>query len=405
MVAPEPARALAPLAAAVPTARPGFVAAGRGMSVCHGCGAAAPTRRSQCAVCGAPIGTSLEAVPPRDDGCCWVQVRTELTCRQCGQRSPLDALDLDGSVTCGSCHSVQAFDTGAWEEALAHAHAVGDLAGPDLDGRNASLGSRNPFSSIGVTHTEASCEITGMTIAGGVMRTRNVTIAAAPGHPLCAQCGSPLSIDARGSEVQSACPGCGDRAHYRFPAQAASMAPGLVAAIGDELRVDRPEARLDATSAGMVIAVRCPSCGAGLEVLDGKHFVTCTYCKTHCRIPSRTLLALKQGGTKAEPWWLFFRGPSAKRRELAAPPPPPPRPAPAAKQSFSMLESAPVDGRAQGNVIAWALQVAIPMVVLALVGALFFGGTLLAWAQGRMSKEMVPPGSFGASQTTGDTRG
>jgi hypothetical protein len=88
------ARAAAALAASaqaaqpVMHARPGFVAVGRGMSVCHACGALAPSRRGTREVCSQPTGTSLEAVPARSDDLSFAQVRVQITCRQCGGTFP-----------------------------------------------------------------------------------------------------------------------------------------------------------------------------------------------------------------------------------------------------------------------------------------------------------------------------
>lgn len=391
--------AFAPAAVAMPSARPGFVAAGRGMAICHGCGAIAPTRTATCGTCHAAIGTSLEAVPPRADGAYWVQVRSELTCRQCGKRSPLDALDLDGSVSCGHCGAAQAFDVDVWRDALAHAHAVGDLAAPELRGREGALPGGNPFADVGVTRASATLEATGMSIEGGVMKTRNILLAATPGQPLCTACGSPLDVEAHGDVARTRCVGCGERAEHRFPARARQMAPGLVAAIGDDLRVDRPDARLDATSAGMVVAVRCPSCGAGLDVPEGAHAARCTYCGTQCRIPSRTLLALRKSPGAAPPWWLLFHGSSAMRDRLARggtvveveddhEEDEAPRPRRKRAKKHKLLPMVETVRTPAENAVAWALQIAVPLVVLALVGVVAFGPVVLAWAQGRMSKEL-----------------
>ena len=382
---------------AIPSARPGFVAAGRGMAICHGCGAIAPTRSSSCGTSRAAIGTSLEAVAPRPDGAYWVQVRTELTCRQCGRRSPLDALDLDGAVSCGHCGAAQAFDAEVWSEALAHAHAVGDLAAPELRGRDGAVPGGNPFADLGVTRAAATFEATGMSIEGGVMKTRNLALVATPGQPLCESCGCPVELEAHGEVARTRCVGCGERAEHRFPARAKQMAPGLVAAIGEDLRVDRPAARLDATSAGMVVAVRCPSCGAGLEVPEGAHAARCTYCGTQCRIPSRTLLALRKSPGEAAPWWLLFRGPSALRHRLT-------QGGTVVEDDAELTSHAPQHARGKvGKIrtvpmvetertpleeaIAWSLQVAVPLIVLAFVGAAFFGPVMLSWAEGRTSTE------------------
>lgn len=390
-------------AAPVATARPGFVAAGRGMSICHQCGAIAPTRRSSCEVCDTPIGTSLEAIPARDDGAYWVQVRTELVCRQCGQRSPLDPLESDPTVSCGRCGTVQAFDATAWDGALAHAHAVGDLGGPDLHGKNLSVGAKNPFAELGVTRAAAEHLESGMTITGGVMRTRNVAITAAPGHPLCSRCGCPIEIEARGNEVVSRCKSCGEAARYRFPVEVMAMAPGLVTAIGDELRIDRPAAQLDATSAGAVIAVKCPSCGGGLELEGGKHFAICRYCHTHCRIPQRTLLALHRDGGRPDPWWALFRGPSPMRSHLLAEGTAFPstasredddedeeRPRRRKKsKKLAMIEQPETKRSPQGEVVAWALQITLPLLMVAIVGAVLHGNTIVKWVQGIASHEVL----------------
>ena len=99
-------------------ARAGFVAVGRGMSVCHQCGAMAPTQRQQCEVCNAPIGHSLEAIPARNDALSFSQMRTEITCRQCGGTFPLDEPELDEAVTCPRCSTMQALDLSARSEAF-----------------------------------------------------------------------------------------------------------------------------------------------------------------------------------------------------------------------------------------------------------------------------------------------
>jgi Zn finger protein HypA/HybF involved in hydrogenase expression len=368
-IAPEPARA-----------RVGLAPAGHGMPVCLRCGSIAPAELAACATCSGPIGSSAGAVPkvPSDH---WVRCVADVTCRSCGKRSPMEALDVDDTITCGTCHQIQAFDATVWEEALAHAHGVGDLAGSPL--------ARNPYATIGVSKSSSTIELTGMTIERGVMKTRNVSLRAAPGHPLCAQCSSPLTVQARGHEAESRCPGCGDRMLHRFPARALQFAPGLVAAIGDELRIDRPTARLDATSAGMVVAVKCPSCGAALHVEEGKPSVQCTYCKTHCRIPHRTMLALKKSGAEA-PFWLLFRGPSPKRRELEQPATASVRTDPGVPSSPPTLEALEEPPRPQTpafRALAWGFQIAIPLAMLALVGVLLFGNVLLKWARGLRSTE------------------
>lgn len=299
-------------------ARTGFVAVGRGMSVCHQCGAMAPTQRSTCEVCNAPIGSSLEAIPARSDALSFSQMRTEITCRQCGGVFPLDEPELDEAVTCPRCSTMQAFDLNAWGEAFAHAHLVSDVYGPRGVGFRNAL-QRDPHREVGVQRASVDLQLTGMSIEQGVMKTRNLRCQCASGQPLCAKCGCPREARAQGRELHVRCVGCGDLARYEVPEKARLLAPSLVGIIAEGFRVDRPEARLDATSAGIVIALRCPSCGGGLQATPGSHVAVCSFCKTEARIASRTLLALKTSDGKPQPYWAVFQGDANGRRELVAP--------------------------------------------------------------------------------------
>ena len=397
------------------SARPGFVGAGRGMAICHRCGIIAPTQRSTCSRCEAKIGNSLEAVPPSTDGTLWAEVRCTITCRQCGQLSPIDEPELDGTITCPQCNAIQAFDVSAWEEALGHAHAVVDLAGPSTDGRfptpGVTLGQKNPYYAIGVTHTFSEIALSGMSIENGVMKTRNLKLAASPGHPLCKKCGCPVAAMPSGDALATRCPGCGDTATYGLDPRLAQMTPGLIGVAAEALRSDRREARLDQTSAGMVISLRCPQCGAGLSVLDGAHSVDCSHCKTSCRVPSRTLLALKKGQTEPAAWWVLFRGPSRKRVELergdeearddgdeVAALAERVRAAQNAQKKSKLsalinpggIEPAPAEEERSSQMLRWGIHIAVPLAMLALVALIGFWKVLGSWIQGRTSYEPAP---------------
>ncbi len=303
------------------SARPGFVAVGRGMPICHRCGALAPSERSSCEVCGQSIGSSLEAIPKRADDLVLTQVRTHFTCRECGGEIPLGEPELSEAITCPRCNARQAFDASAWTEAFEHAHLVGDVYGLGGADFRRTLGARDPNPSLGVSTAVSTLELSGIVTAGGVQRTRNLRAECAPGAPICGKCGSPLAPSVvRGpggeEELSTRCVGCGDAARYGLPKNARALAPSLVGVIAEALRTDRPEARLDQTSAGMVIALRCPNCGAGLSVTPGTNAATCSFCKTEARIASRTLLALKTAEGEASPWWAVFRGPASKRRSI-----------------------------------------------------------------------------------------
>jgi hypothetical protein len=395
------------------SARPGFVAAGRGMAVCHHCGIVAPSQRSTCSRCSRPIGTSLEAVPPSADGTLWAHVRCTFTCRQCGQSSPLDEPELEGVVSCPRCNAAQAFDVSAWEEGLAHAHAVADLAGPSPEGRfpepGVSIAANNPFAGLGVSHTAAELRLSGMSVEQGVMKTRNLWVEASPGHPLCQRCGSPLEARLAEGELVTRCVGCGEGARYAVDPRIPRLTPGLLGIAADALRADRRDARLDQTSAGMVMSLRCPQCGAGLTVPEGAHGVECTFCKTSCRIPSRTLLALKQGDREPAPFWAWFSGPSAKRRELEAEVRGVDRRGASAAAGADVnasiaavlgqvghrsIEPAPKEETPASARLRVAVGVLVPLAVLALVGLVGFWKILGAWAEGRTSHD-VPQGVAG----------
>lgn len=424
------ARAAAALGAAaqaaqpVMRARPGFVAVGRGMSVCHACGALAPSKRSSCEVCQQPIGSSLEAVPSRSDDLSFAQIRTEITCRQCGGTFPLDEPELEESVTCPRCSTTQAFDLTAWGEAFEHAHCVADVHGPRGESFRRSLGPRDPNPDLGQSTAVAELKLSGMSIEGGVMKTRNLRAFCAPGQPLCTKCGSPREpmeiAGLRGApELQMRCVGCGDTARYAVPSAARSLLPGLVGFVAEGLRVDRPEARLDQTSAGLVIALKCPSCGGGLNVTPGSHVAVCSFCKTESRIASRTLLALKSIDAAPSPWWALFRGDAAARDRLE-------RGSDGARDSddFDPMAVARVMATGDAQLLAlmtmaespggqkavsramsekikdidddvspnenrkeWALQLIIPLAMLGLVSPIFYR-EILGWAGGGLS---VPP--------------
>ncbi len=380
-------------------ARPGF--SRDGMRICHGCGAIAPTERSSCAICHRAFTSGELRAPIRQDRAYWAQIRTELTCRQCGKKSPIDEPDLDGTINCVHCSTLQAFDMDAWEEGFAHAQSVADLAGPSPEGRGGasgvSIAGRNPFVAIGITNTSATLEMTGMSISGGVMRTRNLSMAVSPGHPLCQQCATPIDASVHGSRVSTRCPGCGDTAAYEVPREAKGLCRGLLLTIADEHRVDRPEARMNATSAGMVIALHCPSCGGAIEAQQGEHFATCQFCKTSSRIPSRTLLSLKKHKDGATPWWALFHGPSPKRSELE-------RGRDDDDDDDSdehvvdvprgSLEDPPMDVSATEKYLRYAVGAIVPVSIFVVVSAVFFFPIVWGWLHGYGSTTPPPPLPF-----------
>ena len=125
----------------------------------------------------------------------WVAVRCTFQCRSCGFAAPLDQLDIDGSVECAYCGLCQRFEPSTWIEALEFAHAVGDLSGPEPEGRapNPSLwiAPDNPFRDVGETVTFSELRQSGSQMVDGMMVPRSLQIRVAPGFPGAAGAESP----------------------------------------------------------------------------------------------------------------------------------------------------------------------------------------------------------------------
>ncbi len=296
------------------------------LRVCGGCGSIAPTRRRECQVCDAALDRYAHELRPERGGelddVYWVAIRSEFQCRACGKLSPINHLELEGEATCLHCATNQAFDVGQWREALAHAHAVGDLSGPDPEGRRAhallSIARINPMRELGVSETFSEHSQGGVSVEGAVTVTRSLRIRVSPGRPLDER-GRPLALrrrpDARGDVIIAS--STSEQAEYALPHQAQQLAPGLRGVIAVDHRRDRPPVRVQLASSETPAALRCPSCGAPLDPPEGARIISCRYCSTTARIPERTLVQLGQR-PRLELWWLAFRGPSPLRLRLEA---------------------------------------------------------------------------------------
>lgn len=246
----------------------------------------------------------------------WVQVSIEFQCRACGHSSPLNHLDLDGSVRCLRCGLDQAFAQSSWRQAIEHAHAVGDLAGsPEGRHPNAwlSIANENPFKDAhGASHQQS-----GFVTERGMQVPTSLSMVATAGDPTCEKCQVPLGFQRQGPDLRSSCPRCNETRTYRLPPSALGFVPGLVGAMTDEHRSDQLVTRVedDRGSPGAV-ALLCPSCGGGLSVSPGQRIASCAYCRTSSRIPEKTLYRTGDPNVRPEPWWLAFEGPSRKRRLL-----------------------------------------------------------------------------------------
>jgi hypothetical protein len=278
------------------------------VSICKKCGVVAPARGSACDVCNQSLQSMRATAPPLPPDQAWVALRCGFTCNSCRFLAPLDSLDADGAVECAHCGLRQRFEVMSWAPALGFAHSVADLAGPNPEGRNPHpsvwIGSDNPHAYIGDTVTFEQ------TNSGAL------AVDASPGHPVCDKCAEPLHVTLTGTgSCQTQCPRCGDRGTFSVSDAARHLYGGILAAISVDHRSDRLKAQATATSAG-VMALTCPSCGAPLT-LEGKTSIqTCTYCKTSCVVPHRSLSRALSATIAPTIWWVLMRGISPKRAEL-----------------------------------------------------------------------------------------
>ena len=293
-------------------------------STCAVCGVVAPRRGSVCAACDAPlVPTAAVPDPAEAHDTYWVAVRCSVQCRSCSFAAPVDHLALEGSIDCAQCGVRQRFDTDSWTEALAFAHAVGDLAGPDPEGRASDpaiwIGGDNPHRNLGLSETFGVFRQTGMHSVDGLEIPRSLQIEAAPGHPTCRSCHAPVRTTLTGAtgegRVETTCPGCHATAVYVMPKGATAVTghAALLGVISDEHRTDRPRAQ--ESSSGDARALSCPSCGGPLKLAPHDRLAQCEYCKITCVIPVH---ALVRDGNAPRPavWWQLFSGMSAKRSEL-----------------------------------------------------------------------------------------
>lgn len=286
------------------------------LRVCGKCGIIAPSDRDACRDCDAPFGKTAPTVPRLvDEDMYWVGVRAQIVCRICGMRSPMNHLDTDGAVSCDNCGIDQAFDTNQWSRLLAHAHAVGDLAGPPPAGRfgdsDPSIAGINPFAAIGTKDTWAFFDREGK--RRGDVRNQSLSVCAAPGHPLCQGCRAPLALTAQtDTSITVRCEPCDASATYETPKRVREQLEGVVA-LG-QAEGDR-DVLLDEDPGGAV-AIRCPECRAPLDVDVTSTLARCPFCQVSSRIAPA---ARRVGASRGEPqtFWILFAGPSNLRKSLA----------------------------------------------------------------------------------------
>lgn len=280
------------------------------MDVCGSCGVVVPKRGLPCGVCGA---SSWVEAPARGGTLYFVQATCQFQCRGCARLAPLDTVDVDGTVRCVLCGLKQAFDPGAWKEALAWAHGLGDLAGGE--GLHPSdtwaIGTDNPHADVGRTAATDVLTVGGTGSVGGVQVSRSLRMQAGPGHPLCLACKAPLdvSVEAEG-RVRARCRECGAASVYEVPAAVLGACRGLRGVIAEVSRAELREAK---TGAG-VSTLSCPGCGAPLPARGRGRVIECQFCHATCKLPAEDAGTVEDA--EPTPIWLVYGGASAARRAL-----------------------------------------------------------------------------------------
>jgi hypothetical protein len=275
------------------------------VTLCATCGIVAPTHGTSCSVCKRPFEVPRRSVPAQGDTY-WVALRCTFACRACAFPSPLEGIELDVGVNCAQCGAFQRFDKSGWDEALAFAHEVGDLAGPWPEGRfphpRLWIGDDNPHRGVGVTQTFAERDLGA------------IHVQAAPGYPTCSRCPVLLELRREHNALWARCPSCREEGRYEAPAEALGFSSALRAVIAHEQRTDLQSVRVQQTQAGLV-ALLCPHCGAGVRPGDGET-IECEYCKTFAFLPAR--MRTRGGGqiVQAPIFWILLQGPSDCRVDL-----------------------------------------------------------------------------------------
>ncbi len=287
--------------------------------ICTACGVIAPSQLSSCPMCGKRYPHPRAQSP--DDDLIWVAVRASFQCRSCHFLSPLDELDIDGSVECAQCGIHQRFDVGAWQGALGFAHGVGDLAFPPPEGRHPSpyvwIGSDNPHIRVGYTEVFDEHRQSSTAMVQGMTVHRSLFIQACPGYPVCAKCEGPMRVSLKGDRTNTRCDTCGEQASYKLPPLAEQYQSSLAAVVAMAHRMDKPLALLD--THGGTTTLKCGQCGGDLPVTKDR-VVECGYCNATNLVPPRGRARSTGETIKPEVWWMAFRGPSALRRVAEAPP-------------------------------------------------------------------------------------
>ncbi len=284
--------------------------------LCPQCGVVAPQRSQRCLICELPLGANTLARPEAPAGRVWASLWCWFRCPTCSVDVPVDDFATD-ALTCPSCggsHGLRGL-----RRAFDHAHAVGDLAGPDPEGRfpdpRVSVAADNPFKAFGVLQSVSEDRHDELVTEDGVRRVA-VSVRVAPGHPLCDECNNPLTVTAEGGTLAAHCSGCALRFRSRVPAVALTNLGSVSGVISTAHREERPVAAVERDDDDAPPRFRCPDCTTALGDPAGRRTLTCEMCRlvsvvppTHWRVRAGDAIPLQRA-------WVLFDGPSRMREEL-----------------------------------------------------------------------------------------
>ncbi len=295
----------------------------------------------------------------------WVRLSCEFQCRACGRLSPLNYLDLDGSVRCLYCGLDQAFARGSWTRALEHAHALGDLGGPHAESREP-----HPWLSIAVENPWRG-KVTAEDVQSGLITERGMQIPsslrveASLDDPSCVACSVKLVVQRQGAgQVRTSCPRCGTTDQFVMPSEAPGFCAGIRAVIASEHSTEYKPTRVECDAAHPdAVSLACPGCGASLQMNPGTRLAVCQYCRTTSRIPEKTFARGGVSNAQRESFWVAFEGPSLLRKQLLREPGVPGRAQPLLDGTVAEPEV-----RKRPSLAELVAMVALPLILLALYG-------------------------------------
>lgn len=281
------------------------------VTLCALCGSVAAERSDRCTTCGAASAAGRVQAELGTDAR-WARVELSFRCVGCGFSSPLDHLDLDGTLSCAHCGLDQAFDVRAYSRVLSTAHDVVDLCGADPEVRRpgSALSRDNPYHHIGVSVSDQAW--TEPHVVGG---REALGVRVSPGHPLCARCHVPRVPYPSHDQFGLRCPRCNGLESYALVPQAQSFHPAVIAVVAPGHRCDVRQVS-EAITAGGAAKLGCPHCGAPLTLDPHATSVTCAHCHQPSLISSKLWYRLGVREPRTEPIWLWLRGRSPRRLAL-----------------------------------------------------------------------------------------